>query len=186
MTEHSYTLGYNIIIMVRQSSNREIRSQTERYEVWQRVTHTGPVICCRPFFCTCPESAGMNEITPNKRLTNLRGHFQEPQGMQYSHLGGFVSAVNKVRFCSYDMLQTIFQSTKFPSSGSKPKSSGNFRTRKFGRLKNGLQHIGLYHTGTGITGPVPSWHKSTLYITVTCQAIRKVFILWPRLVRDKV
>ena len=52
-----------------------------------------------------------------------------------------MSAVNKVRSCNYDMKQTIFQSTNFPSSESKPKSSGNFRTRKIGRLKNGLQHI---------------------------------------------
>ena len=56
----------------------------------------------------------MNEMTPNKRLTHLRGGFQEPQGMQYSYLGSFVSAVNNLRFCTRRVLEGTVHRTKIP------------------------------------------------------------------------
>ena len=53
-------------------------------------------------------------MTPNKRLTHLRGGFQEPQGMQYSYLGSFVSAVNNLRFCTRRVLEGTVHRTKIP------------------------------------------------------------------------
>ena len=91
-------------------------SRTLRYR-------TGAVGSWKAFFCLAPKSGEMNEMTPNKRLTHLRGGFQEPQGMQYSYLGSFVSAVNNLRFCTRRVLEGTVHRTNFPLCGSE---SSNF------------------------------------------------------------
>ena len=79
--------------------------------------------CWKPIFCMCPKSAKINGLTPNKRLTHLRGRFLEPQGMQYSYLGSFVSAVNNLRFCTRRVLEGTVHRTKIPIWGPSLRNS---------------------------------------------------------------
>jgi len=76
---------------------------------------TGAVGSWKAFFCLAPKSGEMNEMTPNKRLTNpLARRLPGTQGMQYSYLGSFVSAVNNLRFCTRRVLEGTVHRSKIP------------------------------------------------------------------------